>query len=428
MNLAGVSLFGGWFPPTVQGVAIVAMLTAIGWRNRRWRLMWVPLSMLMATAVALGTYWILAHRDLAPQAAPLSFWIWLSATAMMAVLVVVGWMGTTWWRRALSLAAVLLTATAVALAANQWAGFFPTTGRAWQALSSQPLPDQARLNALSGLRGTPQPDGKVVPVRIPDVVSGFRHRTEYVYLPPAWFVGTTPPQLPVVVMIGGVVTTPEDWVRSGDAPNTVRRYADHHNGQAPILVMIDPTGSLTNDTECVDGPNGNVDTHITKEVRPYVISNFSASDSPALWAVVGWSMGGTCAVDLVVRHPDQFGTFVDISGDESPNLGDRRHTITALFGGRENRWEQCDPATVMARHGRYDNTAGWFQSEGHPSSRTGGLTSPQIRAADKLAEVADANNITTVVRPVTGRHNWPFAAHAFADATPWLMQRLQAPT
>jgi hypothetical protein len=37
--------------------------------------------------------------------------------------------------------------------------------------------------------------------------------------------------------------------------------------------------------------------HLTKEVRPYVISRFGASSAPAQWAVVGWSMGGTCAID-----------------------------------------------------------------------------------------------------------------------------------
>ena len=99
-------------------------------------------------------------------------------------------------------------------------------------------------------------NGRVVAIRTPSAISRFHPRTEYVYLPPAWFTGATPPALPAVIMIGGVVNTPQDWVRSGDALAISDAYARDHGGRAPILVLVDPSGNLTTDTECVDGPRG----------------------------------------------------------------------------------------------------------------------------------------------------------------------------
>ncbi|RIR28099.1 hypothetical protein D2E31_17265, partial [Mycobacteroides abscessus] len=40
----GVSALGGWFPIAVQVLAVVVLLVVIGWRSRRWRLLWVPVS------------------------------------------------------------------------------------------------------------------------------------------------------------------------------------------------------------------------------------------------------------------------------------------------------------------------------------------------------------------------------------------------
>ena len=98
-------------------------------------------------------------------------------------------------------------------------------------------------------------------------------------------------------------------------------YAKGHAGAAPVFVFVDSSGSFNNDTECVNGQRGNAADHLTKEVRPYVISQFGASSDPSNWAVVGWSAGGTCAIDLTVMHPDLFTTFEDIGGDRGPNSG-----------------------------------------------------------------------------------------------------------
>src|SRR6478736_5964955 len=109
--------------------------------------------------------------------------------------------------------------------------------------------------------------GSLVPVDTGDAGSGFKHRGELVYLPPAWFASDPPPRLPTVMMNGG---------------------------------------------------RGMVADHLVNDVVPAMVSKFGVSPDPANWGVVGWSMGGTCAVDLTVMHPDRFSAFEDIAGDLSP--------------------------------------------------------------------------------------------------------------
>ena len=55
-----LSLMHGWLPITVQVVAGILLIAAIGWRNRRWRLVWLPWAALVG--VALAACGVLVHR------------------------------------------------------------------------------------------------------------------------------------------------------------------------------------------------------------------------------------------------------------------------------------------------------------------------------------------------------------------------------
>ena len=122
-----------------------------------------------------------------------------------------------------------------------------------------------------------------------------------------------------------------------------------------------------NDTECVNGPGGNAADHLTKDVRPYVISQFGASADAANWGVVGWSMGGTCAVDLTVMHAELFSAFVDIAGDAGRTAGTNERTIARPCAGGAARYDLYDPRAVMARHGPYSGVARWFADTIRPA-------------------------------------------------------------
>jgi S-formylglutathione hydrolase FrmB len=446
----GLSLLTGWLPITLQVVAALVLLAVVLRRApRRWYIGWVPAAVLAGVVVALLVSWRVAADGLTNDPAPPALWVWTAVTAAAAVVAVVGWRGARWWRRGLSVLAVPLALACVASTLNVWVGYFPTVPVAWAALTAAPLPDQVSDPQLAALEATARPrTGALVGVDIPSTASGFTHREEYVYLPPVWFTGTaTHPALPVVMMIGGEFNTPADWVRTGNALTVVDAYAATHGGAAPILVFVDAGGTFNNDTQCVDGPRGNSADHLTRDVRPYVISRFGASAAPASWAVVGWSMGGTCAADLAVMHPELFGTFEDIAGDLGPAVGGKAQTIAQLYGGNAAAWARFDPLTVLAGHARYPDTAGWFaNSTGvnrfrqQPDGRGGHGYAPngtgyggradtpdtgnQAQEAARLCTAMTADGIACTQHLLPGGHTWQVAAASFAAAFPWLVSRV----
>ena len=118
-------------------------------------------------------------------------------------------------------------------------------------------------------------------------------------------------------------------------------------------------------------------------------------------------------------------------------------TVAKLFGGNRTAWAAFDPLTVIARHGRYAGLSGWFDvpgsseprnvaEEANPTAgatRTDPAANPegQDAAANALCAAATTHGITCAVVSQPGKHDWPFAAQAFAAALPWLASALGTP-
>jgi S-formylglutathione hydrolase FrmB len=424
-SLTHLSLMHGWLPLTIQIVAGLALVVATGWRTRRWRAIWVPLFAAFGAALAGTAYLYVRSAGIVGDAAPATLWMWIALTTLAATVLLGGWRTNRWWRRAVSVAAVMLSILSVGVTLNGWVGYVPTVAAAWTELTAGPLPDQTDPAALSAMRrrSALPSKGSVVSVNIDATASGFRHRSELVYLPPAWFASEPRPPLPAVMMIGGEFNTPSDWPRAGGAVATLDAYAAAHSGYSPVVVFVDSGGGFNVDTECVNGTRGMAADHLTKDVVPYMISHFGVSAAAANWGVVGFSAGGTCAVDLSVMHPDLFHSFVDIAGDLRPNSGTDAETIRRLFGGDRSAWQAFDPATVISRHGHYDRLSGLFVVSGAGKDR-GGQVQPvrnaEYDAATSLCGLGTAHGIDCKVVAVAGPHDWPCAGRVFAATLPWL--------
>ncbi|HEY9267677.1 MAG TPA: alpha/beta hydrolase-fold protein, partial [Mycobacterium sp.] len=358
----------GWLPAAVQILAAVVLMIAIGRRTRRWWRVWLPWSALIGIGLAVAAYLYTTSAGVADDSnpAPHLLWVWIGLSGLAFGVLVSGWRGARWWRRAAAAAALPLAVVSAALALNVWVGYFPTVQTAWNQLTAGPLPDQTDQVTVAAMqrRHRIPVKGSLVAVDIPSTASGFRHRQEFVYLPPAWYATDPPPVLPAVMMIGGEFNTPADWLRAGGAVKTIDDFAAAHDGYAPVFVFVDPGGSFNNDTECVNGSRGNSADHLTKDVVPYLESTFGVSTQRANWGVVGWSMGGTCAVDLTVMHPEMFSAFEDIAGDLAPNSGTVAQTVERLFGGDAAAYGSFEPTSVITRHGPYQGVSGWFDVNG----------------------------------------------------------------
>ncbi|MGV0814830.1 alpha/beta hydrolase-fold protein [Mycolicibacterium boenickei] len=425
-----LSLMHGWVPTSVQVITALVLVAAIGRHTRRWSLIWLPVAAVVGGILVAGTHWYIESEGLAGNPAPRSLWVWIGLTGVAVVVLIAGWRGSRWWRRGTAALAVPMTLLCTALAVNLWVGYFPWVQTAWNQFTAGPLPDQTDQVTVTAMQrqGAIPAKGTVVPVEIPNTASGFRHRGEYVYLPPAWFAANPPPQLPTVMMIGGEFNTPADWMRAGNVIKTMDDFAAAHRGYAPLLVFVDPGGTFNNDTECVNGKRGNSADHLTKDVVPYMNSHYGSKPVAGGWGVVGWSMGGTCAVDLAVMHPELFSAFVDIAGDIGPNSGTKAQTIDRLFGGNAAAWDAFDPSTVITRHGQYEQTAGWFGvNDASSTARPAARGSDQAKAANALCGLGSTHGIDCAVITQPGTHDWPFAAHAFSAALPWLAGALGTP-
>lgn len=439
------SLTTGWLPLTIQLLALAVLAAAIGRRSRDWRLRWLPAALMVGFATAAATRLFVKYEGWTERAASWQSVFWTAVSGFALAAAIFGWPRSPWWRRLASVLSVPLCALSAALALNTATGYFPTVAALWrQATGAQPGDwiNEATLAQL--VRDGARPaEGTAVWLDIPNDVSGFDHRRELVYLPPAWFSSDPPPRLPTVMMLGGEFSQPSDWPVSADAVTTLDRFAAAHRGNAPVVVFPDTTGSLSNDTECVNGPRGNAADHLTEDVVPLIVSRFGVSPDPAHWALVGWSSGGTCALMTAVMHPERFGTFVALDGQLGPNTGTKRQTIARLFGGDELAWAAFDPRTVVEKHGRYDDTVAWLgvseeiPTEHHPAADTppppdaiaewDTYSEEHAANARKLCLLLSGHNVECTVVGYGGSHDFTSAGKAFESALPWLAGRLGTP-
>ena len=259
--------------------------------------------------------------------------------------------------------------------------------------------------------------GKFGTVAIPGVISHFNARSAIVYLPPAALV-PNPPALPVLIVMSGQGpgAAPYNVVNAGHFVTTMNRIAEADHGLAPIVIIPDQLRSPTNNPMCVNGPLGNSATYLTVDLPRWIRAHFRVETGPRAWAIAGFSEGGTCAVQLAAKHPNLFGSFIDVSGQQGPELGSVHATIERGFRGSVTAYRAAQPIRIMQQHGLYTHTNA-FISAGQNDSRYGPAL-PVIAAAAKR----DGMHVTTFVVPGAS-HDWAAAARGLAHGALWLQPR-----
>lgn len=260
--------------------------------------------------------------------------------------------------------------------------------------------------------------GKVYALSIPAPASNFTSRGSYVYVPA---IASTLPaaKLPVIVLSAGFPGIPQNWLDSG-LQQTMDDFAAKHQGIAPLVFMVDNTGSLTNDTECVNSPRGNVETYLTVDVPNYIKSHFSVSTNPANWAMGGLSMGGMCSIMLTLRHPNVYHYFDDLAGEIGPEVGSKQQTIDTLFGGSEANWAAHQPDLLLAKN-TYPDIGGFFG--------VGKDDALLVTSAEQtLYKDAQKAGVQSVFEEIDGQHTFDVWQQLFKDSLPWLSNRLGATT
>lgn len=412
-------------------VATVCLTTLAIRRQQRWLL--AGLAAMVASAAVVVTLAAMLIEKVwrpFPDPLPTTVYVW-SGLAVLAVTLIIGrWFARRRDRaRPLVATGLVVAATAVVLCAaggiNAIFDAYPTVRATLGIDDYRTVPFDSTLapQPISGARpslrnwvppGDMPRTGAVAKVTVPGAVSRFSAREARIYLPPAYFTDPRP-DLPVLVLLAGQPGSTDDWLVGGRLTGIMDTYAAEHRGLAPIVVLADGTGGRLADPLCVDSRLGNAATYLAVDVPEWVRTHLQVAADPRAWAVGGLSYGGTCSLQLATTRPDVYPTFLDMSGQAEPTLGDRRSTLREAFGGDAEAFARNNPADLLARN-RYPDSAGAFVV---------GLADTEYRAAlERLAAAAHDAGMDVHLTELPGGHSFAVWSAGLEKEMPWLGHRL----
>lgn len=313
-------------------------------------------------------------------------------------------------------ASVLFAAFRVNLHFEAYPTIGALAGRAsWREVSfeevrrSDRVFDETPLASRWKPTGAPPTTGAVATKSIPGTRSGFGARDAKIYLPPAYFAEPRP-LLPVLVMMAGQPGSPSDWLVGGKLARTMDAFAAEHGGLAPVVVVVDATGSQWGNPLCVDSPLGRADTYLSVDVPRWISEHLQVTNDHSRWGIGGLSLGGTCSLQQVVAHPDVYRLFINLSGQREPTLGNHADTVAKVFGGDEDAFRRHDPYRILGKK-RFDGVRGAFVA----GDRDHGV----LTGLEELQTAARKAGMKTHLTKVPGGHDFGVWSRGLAHEVPW---------
>ncbi|RKR73392.1 alpha/beta hydrolase [Frondihabitans australicus] len=404
--------------------AILAIVLLLPMRRRRWWL-WVSVAALVgAVAGGVTIWWVGDVQDVFDVSPTWVDRIWTGVVFAGVLVALVNIALAGWLRKAVAVLAIVAIVLAGGLAINRDVGEFLTPS---QLLGTNGyrrilLPKEKRLDPAAEAAAdafdptlyetwrapSTMPDkGRVGEVSIPGTVSHFHARDAMVYLPPAALVKHAP-SLPVVILMSGQPASPSSVIDAGHIPATLNAFARKNHGLAPIVVVPDQLGASEDNPMCVNGALGNSATYLLDDVPTWIRDHLHVETGRLAWTVGGFSQGATCSIQFATAHPQMFGQFIDISGQQYPTLDNDQQAIVEGFGGSTQAFDDAKPATIMARHGRYQDLDALF---GY------GQFDEKYGANSKVMSALAEHYGIRVTRYVSlgSAHDWTTATNGFAE-------------
>ncbi|MFJ3760790.1 alpha/beta hydrolase-fold protein [Streptomyces sp. NPDC090080] len=283
----------------------------------------------------------------------------------------------------------------------------------------QPAGDQ-QLNRVDGL-----PDGPAATVGRVESVKIVGRRTgvvdpAFVYLPPQYFQKAYHRmRFPVIVALSGYPGSIFNLAQHLRVSQTAGELQAKGQMQPTIMVMIRPTVAPPRDTECVDVPGGpQTETFLAKDLPEAIRSAYRAGHDANSWGVMGYSSGGSCALQLTMRDPGVYTTAAALSPDyrvkDDPTTGN-------LFGSGPDRQARVDGHDLMWRlkHLPVPQVSVLVAN-----SRHGEKGYPQTQAFIKAVR---APMRVVSILPENGSHNFPTWVREMPAALKWMNGQLTFP-
>ncbi|MEV7604759.1 alpha/beta hydrolase-fold protein [Paenarthrobacter sp. NPDC089322] len=407
--LLDVSLVDGPFLWLSIACGVAGAACLLWRRSRSW-----PLVVLASVAAGVGivalAHWILIDvLAVFSENLPFETLAWSVPAVAAIVLCAARFPRSSWRGRSGSVVAALAVVLLSVVQVNVYFGLNNTVADLLGTAVSRIQPLEAGLQRNQGTkRGVPlsqwtapesMPRGGLLrKANIPGTSSGFMARDAYIYLPPAYQTSARP-DLPVLVLFSGQPGGPADWLTGGQLRSQLDKYAEAHNGLAPVTVVVDPNGSGSANTMCMDSRIAAADTYLSRDVPAWITATLDVSDDPGQWAVGGFSFGGTCAVQMGTSHPELFSSILGFAAEQEPALAkDRNKTIADSFDGDVNAFESRTPLVLMQQR----------TYEGNGMYLTAGATDTEF--TDYMHVLADAARSAGFT---TEEHSIPHAGHSW---------------
>lgn len=161
----------------------------------------------------------------------------------------------------------------------------------------------------------------------------------------------SPSSYPVVYLLHGYSGWYSNWILR--VPE-LKDYADQHQ-----LLIVCPEGRNSWYLDSPADSSIRFETHITRELIPFIDARYKTIASRGGRAITGLSMGGHGGLYLGLRHPELFGACGSMSGGVDLRPFPKNWDLNRLLGDtarHRNNWEEHSVINVAARF-KTDSTA-----------------------------------------------------------------------
>ncbi|MET8945774.1 alpha/beta hydrolase-fold protein [Streptomyces sp. NPDC004542] len=283
----------------------------------------------------------------------------------------------------------------------------------------QPGTDE-QLHRVSGLPAGPAAvNGRVESVKVIGRRTGVVDPA-FVYLPPQYFQKAYARQrFPVIVTLSGYPGSIFNLAEHLRVSQTAGQLQKSGQMQPTVMVMIRPTIAPPRDTECVDVPGGpQAETFLAKDLPEALKSVYRVGHDASAWGVMGYSSGGSCAMQLTMRNPGVYTTAGALSPDyevkDDPTTGN-------LFGSGPSRVDRVHEHDLMWR---LKHLPAPQVSVLVAESKHGERGYPRTLA---FIDAVKAPMRVTSVQPDQGSHNFPTWVREMPAALKWMGRQLTFP-
>jgi S-formylglutathione hydrolase FrmB len=271
------------------------------------------------------------------------------------------------------------------------------------------------LQDWSGEDGHHLSRGGVVSVPVDGRLIGSGRSHALVYLPPQYF--TEPSRrFPVLYLLHGSPGVPADWLRGGRLVEVASAVAAAGD---PVIVVM-PRVSLwwLDDSECVDGVHERSEHYLTSDVVASIDGRLRTIPDRRHRAIAGMSAGGYCALNVGLRHRDEFSLIVDMSGLDRPTHGGG---VAALFGRGRTAMLQAraeTPADYVGRLSPEPSTSVWLDC--------GSADGAPLTDTREMFALLRSRGIPVQLHLRPGAHTFHVWVPALRAALPWVAESLNS--